>query len=242
MKKIAIIGNGNVGTHLFKVFTKKKKDVSLINSHSLEGLHPDFDYLIISVKDNAIEEVAKRISSMMSGFVGTVAHTSGSTGISVLAPYFKEYGVFYPLQTFSKDIPINDYSIIPVFIEGNNRQSTYNLRNLAKDVFAKIYELTSEKREMLHVASVFACNFSNVMYSIASDILKENEIPFEVLIPLLTQTTNKLNYSSPDECQTGPAIRGDVNIIKNHLALLAGKEDLQKIYKELSEFILKRYK
>lgn len=240
--RIAIIGTGNVGTHFFKALNGNPEHfVSLINSRNLEGLTPEFDLILLSVSDSVLKDVAEAVAGKMAGHDPIVAHTAGSVPMEILRPFFKNYGVFYPLQTFSKEIEIADYREIPIFIEGNSPIIVEKLREFAADFFDRQYILDSNKREKLHLASVFACNFSNAMYGIAEEILQENGLPFQVLLPLISQTADKVRRISPFHAQTGPARRGDTSVMDKHLSSLSDDSMKRDIYKALSELLLKKY-
>lgn len=207
----------------------------------MEGLSNEFDILIFAVPDTAIKAVAYSVSISIPHFKGVVAHTAGSIGIKILEPLFKRFGVFYPLQTFSKDIEIEKYEEIPVFIEGNDIFTTAELKKLATEISNNVYNLDSTTREKLHIASVFACNFVNGMYLIAEDILKKENIPFNVIHALVKQTASKAISVTPFECQTGPARRDDKITINKHLQLLESNAVLYNIYKLMSEYIINKY-
>lgn len=244
MRKVFIIGKGNVGTHLCKALGSSSAEVQIIDSRTLEGLSPSAtDIILICVADSAIEGVAANLKeNLPEDFNGIVAHTAGSVGMTVLSKLFKHYGVFYPLQTFSKDLPISDYSAIPIFIEGESDETVKGLEEPARRIGAKTFHYNSEQRKILHLSSVFACNFANCMYGIAEEMLNKHNIRFEVLHPLIMQTAEKALAGSPRECQTGPARRGDAGIIKNQTELI--KQELpgaSEIYKTISDYILKQY-
>lgn len=231
---VAIVGNGNVACHLCRAF-EGKAEVHEVNSRTFEGMPSFADIVIIAVKDSAIEKVAQNLP----GNYNIVAHTSGSVPVSVLESCGHHYGVFYPLQTFSKDAAL-DYSEIPFFIEGDCKESYDALTRLALSVSASVYGADSEKRKTLHLASVFACNFSNCLIGIADDILSRHDIDRHVLLPLLRQTVAKLDYMSPREAQTGPASRRDTPVMESHREMLIGmgKRDLAELYAKLSEQII----
>lgn len=237
--KIGIIGRGNVATHLERAFRSASLEIVQINSRSLLGLGPDFNVLLIAVSDKAIEEVADRVGIALPKFKGIVAHTAGSVDASILSPFFENYGVFYPLQTFSRNIEITDYSEIPVFVEGSPHVLP-TLEWLGFRISKYVYVLDSERRKTLHLASVFACNFVNAMYSAAEDILKDCGLPFDVVTPLIRQTMLKALQRSPKECQTGPASRKDTEVLRQHLDMLASRPELAAIYEAVSKFIMSK--
>lgn len=244
--KINILGGGNVAFHLAKAFCDTQHDVAIWNhskqslvSLNLTGvklcttnmreLPTDVDLIIISVKDRVVAEVAEKMSAIMSNRNIPVVHTAGSLHADILAPYFPNFGVLYPLQTFSKSVEL-DYSKIPFFIEGSNRVLN-TIRSVLKNVSTKIFVLGSKERESLHLASVFACNFVNHNIAIAQRILSEVNIPINALFPLINETIKKLNYCTPVEGQTGPASREDYNIINKHIDMLKDFPTEQLIYK-----------
>lgn len=231
---IAIVGRGNVGNHLFKALEERGK-VFLIDSRNpvfpVEGM----DVAIICVKDDAIAETAQRIE----GKSGIMAHTSGSAGIDILKPFSNHYGVFYPLQTFTKGVSL-DYDKIPFFIDGSDPETKVALSQVAGNISSKIRFCDSSQLPFLHLASVFACNFTNAIYGIAHNILENTDFRFSDLIPLIEQTLSKLEKLTPGEAQTGPASRGDFNILSKHLKMLEGKPQYQEIYRLLSEIIMNK--
>ena len=228
---IAIIGRGNVASHLFNAL-KDKTNVCLVNPHTLEGFPMDPEIILISVSDNAIGEVLDKLPETSA----IVAHTAGSIPMDILKDKTEKYGVFYPLQTFTKDTPL-DYSEIPVFIEGSSPEIESKLRNLAALFSQNIHVASSEVRKNLHLASVFACNFTNALAGVSENILQDSGLSFKVLLPLMKQTLAKLENLSPKEAQTGPAVRGDTNVINAHLQMLESNPALQQLYLTLSHLI-----
>lgn len=234
--KVNIVGRGNVATHLCKALSDKC-EVNCVNPHTLEGLNQYADFIIISVKDEAISEVASQLTNCR----GIVAHTSGSTPMSVLKEFSSNgYGVFYPMQTFSKDVDLC-YQEIPFFIEGSDENTTNQLSRLAGLISENVEKADSEKRRCLHLASVFACNFVNHLWTLSSEILEESDIDFNLLLPLIKETTRKLSRTTPFAGQTGPAIRNDEDIMKLQRESLSDKPDLLEIYEKISESIIKTH-
>lgn len=241
METTTIVGKGNVGSHLYKALRNICADAVLVDSRTLERLDASSKIIIIAVSDSGIPEVARSIYLRIPDFKGVVAHTAGSVGMNVLKPYFGHYGVFYPLQTFSREVDIVNFREIPVFIEGADSHSSESLMKLAHTVSNSVYEYSSDLRRKLHLASVFACNFVNAMYSIAEDILEEDSIPFETVHALIWMTARKVLSRSPEECQTGPAHRGDLEVIASHLDALATSPEIAGIYRSVTDYILKKY-
>lgn len=241
MKKLAIVGKGNVGSHLYHAFKLKHYPVCNIDSHTLEGLNQDTEIIILAVSDKAIPDVARQVSCKIPEFKGICVHTAGSVDINAIAPFFNKFGVFYPMQTFSKGHKMVRYDNIPVFIEGSEDSISKDLEQLALEISDKVSVITSRERALLHLAAVFACNFTNACYSMANDVLKNAGLPFEVLFPLISQTAEKvMQVNNPDEVQTGPAVRKDLEVMKSQLEMLHGNEKLKKIYSIISDYIIER--
>ena len=158
--------------------------------------------------------------------------------MNVFENRFENYGVFYPLQTFSKFRDI-DFSTVPICIEANNKKLEKILVNLAKYISNSVHLVDSEKRKMLHLSAVFACNFVNHMYSVATEILNQSDIPFDLLKPLIVETMQKAIDFDPQNAQTGPAVRNDQNIMLKHIELLKDNPEFEKIYRFVSESIYK---
>lgn len=252
MKKISIIGTGNVASHLYKALselntsaciadtpdkaTPSALDIIIVNSRTLEALPEKSDIILIAVKDDAIAQVAARVA----GRATVIAHTSGSVSIDTLKGYAEQYGVFYPLQTFSKEKEL-DYKEIPFFIEGSSPFAADTLTNLARLISDKVYAADSDKRKRIHIAAVFACNFANHLVGIADDILKENGMDYSVLLPLMKETVGKLYILPPSEAQTGPAVRNDTTVMKAHEEMLTDKPEYLDIYHTLSQSIITRH-
>lgn len=250
--KIVIIGAGNVASHLAKaLFTAKLQIVQVWSFHNenavtlahqvdakaignLNDLDLQADVCLIAVKDDAIGDIANRLA----GFKGLIAHTSGAVNMNVFANGFENYGVFYPLQTFSKAKKV-DFSKIPICLEANSDVALQLLKNLGNKLSNTVTAVNSEKRKVLHLAAVFACNFTNHLYALAEEILAANAIDFDIIRPLISETASKVQEALPLEVQTGPAIRNDEVTLSKHIELLQKQPQLLEIYKTLSESIKK---
>lgn len=237
MDRITIIGNGNVGSHLYKALKNVGAEVDIVGARGLEDLPAESQIMIIATKDSYIEETAVKIKKILPDFQGIVAHCAGSVGMNVLSPYFRHYGVIYPMQTFSKDISIDDYGTIPFFLEGNTMGVTKALKTVAESLSSKVAVLDSERRMALHIASVFSCNFVNAIYNMAADILENEGMSFEILHPLISQTCAKVLHNHPQLCQTGPALRGDTEIMNKHMQKLEQYPIHKELYKQISDYI-----
>lgn len=245
MKTINIIGSGNVAYHLIQVITNlndfklqqvgvrsKEKALEYLPNElicEIKDLKPA-DITIISVSDGAISEVSNTIP-YSNHFV---VHTSGTTNMDVLNDKNRK-GVLYPLQTFSKNKSI-DFKKVPLCLETQQTEDMFILKKLSEILSDKIYEISSEQRKSLHVSAVFVSNFANHMYTIGSEICRENEIPFEILQPLIQETADKIRFLTPKEAQTGPAIRHDEKTISAHEDFLTNKT-YKNIYKQITESI-----
>ena len=257
IKNIAIIGSGNVATALAKAYAEKninivqvlskniknaKKLVAQLASYQNISAISDFkkltqhvDCVIIAVNDDAIAEVLNKLPFKDK----LVVHTSGSVGLSVFKGV-KKYGVFYPLQTFSNQ-NIKTLTDVPFCIEGNSETTKKKLIQLAKQVSNQVTELNSEQRKALHLAAVFANNFSNYMYIIAEEITSKNKLDFNLLKPLILETAKKIITQLPKQAQTGPAKRHDFETLSEHLKLLENEKELQEIYSIISNRIMNQF-
>ena len=246
MIQINIIGSGNVAQHLIKAFSNSKPvEIKQVFSRKKESVHhlidfekivTDFSELqsadlhIIAVSDNVIAEVSEQLPFNNQ----LVVHTSGTSSIELLNEKNRR-GVFYPLQTFSKNKKI-DYSIIPFCLEAENTADFKLLETVAKSVSTAVYSISSEQRKALHVAAVFVSNFTNHLYHLGQEICEENQLPFAILKPLIQETADKINTLDPVDSQTGPAIRHDSNTTDAHLAFLQD-QNKKNIYKILTQSI-----
>ncbi|MDG2194089.1 MAG: DUF2520 domain-containing protein [Polaribacter sp.] len=243
MITVAIIGSGNVASHLTNAFLKAS-DIRLVQvyarnietikhlegktsiSNHLENLCA-VDVTIIAVSDDAIQEVSANIKQ------GLVVHTSGSVAMSALQNSGRK-GVFYALQSFTKKQEI-DFSTIPFCLEAESVKDLQLLESITNSIGKSVYHINSKQRKKLHLAAVFVNNFTNYMYSIGHSICEENEVPFKILLPLIKETAKKVTLISPKEAQTGPAKRNDQETIAAHLENLNSQQ--QKIYTLLTKSI-----
>lgn len=252
MMKVTLIGAGNLATQLGKSLKKAGVIISQVYSRTedsartlgelleaewltdIKALRDEADVYIFSVKDSVLCELISEVCKSRGDKL--FLHTAGSMPMSCFEGKALRYGVFYPMQTFSKTKDV-DFERVPVFIEGNSIETEDVIRSLANKVTQRVIRLSSADRKYLHLAAVWACNFTNYCYTVASDILGEHGIPFDVMLPLINETTEKIQKISPKEVQTGPAVRGDRNVMSKQLELMNGKEDLQELYQMLSKGI-----
>ena len=247
--KIVFIGTGNVATHLslalqqsghsiLQVYSKTELSASVLGkklrvpySTSLSEIDVHANVYIFSIKDSAIIDCIKEMPVVK----GLLVHTSGSVPLSVFDGFTDRAGVLYPLQTFSKNREIS-FEEVPFFIEATNKKDENLLCELVKPISKNINVISSEKRKYLHLSAVFSCNFVNHLYDLASQILEEQNISYEFLLPLIKETAAKVQEIAPREAQTGPAIRYDKSVIQTHIDLLSD-ENKKKIYEMLSQSI-----
>lgn len=250
---IVLIGSGNVGTQLGKRLYKKGQNIVQVFSrkaekaeklakaiHSeytndLSQIKPKADLYILAVHDDYIGSIAKSLSGIIST-KSFITHTSGSTPSTVIKPYFKRFGVFYPLQTFNIGKK-PAWSKIPICLHSSKNSDLKLLKKIADSISQKVYFLTDEQRGVAHVAAVFANNFSNHVFTIAQQILYEENLPFDLVRPLILETAEKIRNANPSEMQTGPAVRGDDATIQRHLKYLKKDEKLKEIYTIMTEHI-----
>jgi predicted short-subunit dehydrogenase-like oxidoreductase (DUF2520 family) len=249
--RITIIGSGNVATHLsaaFKnaghriaqVYSRDMQNAALLAYHvgaeaidDLKSITADTDIFIIAAKDDAIAEVIPQLS----GFKKLIAHTSGAVDMQLIQNITEQAGVFYPLQTFSKTKELN-FREVPLCIEGATEDITKELEELARSISNNVYRVSSAQRKILHLAAVFACNFTNHLYTISQQLLAQNNMSFDMLRPLIIETADKIKEHSPADVQTGPAVRNDEQTMKKHLQMLSNPK-LQELYTLLSQDIIK---
>ena len=232
---IVIIGQGNVATNLDYAFRKKGIACQMVSSR--EGLDqlPQANVYIYAVKDEALASVVAQVQGRERSLH---LHTSGTMPITVFGDNKPHAGIFYPFQTFSKARLIEDFSTVPVFFEARGIDDISAVYSLALTITSHVYEATQHDRERLHVAGVFTNNFTNLMYTMAAELLQNTHIPFKALLPLIDETANKIHTLSPRDAQTGPARRGDENVMNHHLSLL--NEEQRQVYQLLSKEIRKR--
>ncbi len=248
MIKIIILGAGNIGTHLFRNFNSSKKtEVVQWYNRSLDSINQykkevpvtnqikelkKADVYLLALSDDTIPKIAKQLKHLK----GVIAHTAGSVPMSVLNES-DNYGVIYPLQTFSKNRDVN-FENIPICIEANNETSYQTLFELASALGNNTNKINSEQRLNLHTAAVFVNNFTNHLYHLGDMICKEQNISFNLLQPLIKETAAKIENMTPKDAQTGPALRNDKNTLQKHQDQFPDP-DIKNLYLYLTESIQK---
>jgi len=252
MYKVAFIGAGNVAWHLApalekeqiilvtEVYSRTKKNARKLTRllyeakavTSLDFSKSEAEIFILAIPDDAFSEVILNLQLPENALI---AHTSGTKPMAVLER-FERYGVFYPLQTFSQAKKV-DFQKIPFCLEASDSEDLDILVELADTLTQNIFHITSKEREKLHISAVFACNFTNHLMAIASDILQQHDLDFELIKPLIQETMSKVLTHEPHQVQTGPAIRKDQQTIERHLELLENHPEFQQIYRIMTESI-----
>lgn len=250
MLKIVLLGNGNVAFHLHKVlanlssvkaiqwysrtpFTMNNVSNKVQIVHEITQLEKA-DLYILAVSDDAINNVSKEIPFHNQ----LVVHTAGSKAITAIDTKHRR-GVFYPLQTFSKNRKVT-FTDIPLCIEAEKEKDLKFLKGLAQEISSNVLEMGIDQRKILHLSAVFVCNFVNHLFSIGAELCETNKIPFTILQPLIEETVKKIKEIEPHKAQTGPAIRNDRRTIETQLDQL-NETTHKKIYQTLTESILKTY-
>lgn len=248
--RISVIGAGNVATQLALALKKAGHEIiEILNRNHEAGdtlaravgapFNSDFsnaadaDVYLIAVKDDAIADVATQLKKTDK----ILAHTSGSKSQELLRTATDNYGIFYPLQTMTRKSVV-DFKTVPLLIEAANSDTAKILLELASSISKNVHSIDEQQRQWIHVAAVFANNFTNHLYGISESILQQNGLAFDILKPLILQSVMNIQSQSPSELQTGPAARNDLQVIDKHLMLLSDQERLQKVYRILTDSII----
>ena len=249
--KIVMIGSGNLATHLSLALKTAGETITQVFSPTgqhaselagklgcsycdhIDEIDKNANFYILSIKDDAISEIAAAICQNRPDAV--FIHTAGSVPMDVFKPYARRYGVLYPMQTFSKHRQV-DFHPIPCFIEGSDEQTQQLIHALAERISDKVVEADSAKRRKLHLAAVLACNLTNHCYRLAERVLQEAQIDWQLFLPLIDETAKKVSEMSPKDAQTGPMVRYDVNVMNRQIELLPD-ERTRQIYRLMAESI-----
>ena len=248
MNSIILIGAGNVATHLGKALRKRKYNIKQVYSRNIKNAinlaktldaeatnHlsniKSADLVITSINDSAIRNILSQIKAKH------IVHTSGALDMNIFRSKFDNYGVLYPLQTFNKKQPTN-FSETPICVEANNITFEKELLEISNKISENVIKMDSNERRILHVAAVFACNFTNHMFTITNQLLAKTNCDICILLPLIKKTFIQLDSGNPKDLQTGPAVRNEKETINQHIKLIEDK-DLKTIYKKISDHIIK---
>ena len=247
--QIVLIGAGRLATNLGVALRKAGHEILCVYSRTMESAQTlaaltrgeavndiariplQADVFVVAVKDAVLSDLLPRLTRGRDSQL--FVHTAGSMPMSLWQGLTSHYGVFYPMQTFSKEREA-DFREISIFIEANNDTALSLLQQLAASISPKVFLLSSEERKYLHLAAVFACNFVNHCYALSADILAQHGLPFDVMLPLIDETARKVHELSPQQAQTGPAVRYDQNVMDMQAALLADSPLLEELYRKLS--------
>lgn len=255
-QRVVILGAGKVATHLLpalmeagcrveQVWSRTETSARMLAeplcipyTDDLDAIVSDADIYIACVADKALPLVAEKLVAVV-GKNPLYLHTAGSIDMDLWQRCgASRFGILYPLQTFSKERVV-DISDVSLFVEASDEKTMDSVEGLARRLSGKVFRADSKLRARLHIAAVFACNFTNAMYDAAQHLLAEEDIPFEVLLPLIDETASKVHALSPHEAQTGPAVRGDKTVMQNHMDALANDGDLCEIYERISNYIVR---
>ena len=251
---IAIIGTGNLAWHLAPALENAGHTITEIYSRDLHRAHliterlyateakDDLDFsesqaeiFIIAVSDHAIPDTADSVI-LPEGSI--LVHTSGTVPLQILDYSSASYtGILYPLQSFSKSRKL-EFEDVPFLLESDDQTTLQKLRDLAKSLSPNYYLVKSKDRKALHIAAVFASNFSNHMLSISEQIMRRQGLDFDMLKPLIIEQISKALEMGPKAAQTGPAIRGDIDTLDLHFQFLSYNEQVAEIYKLISQDII----
>ena len=248
---IVIIGSGNLATHLslamkdagqkiLQVYSRTAEHASELAGKlgcdyttNIDEINEKADIYIISVKDDAISGIADKIGQKAHNAI--IVHTAGSISMDVFKGKAQHYGVFYPMQTFSKSRKV-DFRPIPCFLEASDAETLSTIRTLAESVSQHVVLADSAKRKKIHLAAVLACNFTNHCYRLAEKVLQEEQIDFKLFLPLIDETAHKVAHLSPKQAQTGPMVRYDVGVMQMQKDLLSD-ERTKQIYQLMADSI-----
>jgi predicted short-subunit dehydrogenase-like oxidoreductase (DUF2520 family) len=251
IETVSLVGSGNIAHWLVYALKKAGVDIRQIYSRqldhakelaakagadaidSLRDLSPDSDLYIFSVKDDSYETLLSQLPFRLP----LAVHTAGSLSIRIFEPYADSYGILYPYQSLNKNMDFANVEV-PLSVESNDRMVENELFAFAGRLSSTVQLMGEAQRLVLHRAAIFGCNFTNAMYAIAYDILRENNIEWRMILPLLENTLDKVKTMNPHDAQTGPAKRGDQNIIRLHQEALQD-ERLREIYRLMSDYIMR---
>lgn len=259
--EISFIGAGNLAWHLAPALENAGHHINEVYSRQLQHArqlvsnlydahtHSELNFadspstlFILAVPDDALEQVCSQLV-LPEGAI--VVHTSGNKSLHSLEQWIAIYsdvpvqtGVFYALQTFTKGQSLMEFNSIPLCIESADKTTEDALVLLAQDISTIVYLISSDERRTLHIAAVMACNFTNHLLALAHDLTTREELEFDLLRPLMAETFRKsLAADNPADVQTGPARRGDLMTISDHLAYLADQPKLAEIYQIMTDSI-----
>ncbi len=248
--KIVIIGAGNIA-HFFakrlilshhqivQIYSRTRVHGEELAAHTgaqlidnLSELTLDADVYILAIKDDAVQEIGAQIKLEDK----IVIHCAGAVPLSAIQNTSKHTAVIWSLYSIRKD-DLPQTAEVPLVVESSNDATLQIVLSLAKDISPLVLQTNFNQRQLLHLNAVLVNNFTNHLFSVAENICKNNQLPFDFLHPIIFQTVEQIKNSSPSKSQTGPAIRHDVATIKKHLSLLADQPLKQKMYQAITASI-----
>ena len=247
-----IIGSGNVATvlgnklrtaghRIVQVFGRNEENAARLAGElgcswtTRTGDLQKSEIVLFALSDDGLRKVAGELK--LGGQL--VLHTAGAVPMDVLAPVSNRYGVFYPLQSIRREI--RPFPAIPLLIDAHTSEDLEMVREVASTVSQQVSQADDATRLKLHLSAIFVNNFSNFLYTMASEFCRHEQMDFELLLPLIRETSDRLARFEPGAVQTGPAIRGDVSTMERHLALLSDQPAMKSIYLYMSRLIWERY-
>lgn len=256
---IVLIGAGNVGSYfisriidcnnfsekiVLQIYSRNinaiKKQVALFDIEvvdKIEEINKSADFYLFMLSDDIISDFVSKMEPTNAVFI----HSSGSLPINIFQKKTSNFGALYPFQTFSKN-KIPTYYDIPIFIEASNSETYEQIKQLTEILkFNKLTKVDEKTRNTIHIAGIFANNFTNHCVYLAEKILMENNIKKDILLALIEETYEKLKNNDAEHSQTGPALRNNKKIIENHLKLLKNDNEMYDIYNAITNSILKTY-
>jgi predicted short-subunit dehydrogenase-like oxidoreductase (DUF2520 family) len=246
---IVLIGTGNTasvlgrklkeaGHHIVQVYGRNSMAASLLayelateSTNYWNVVTKEADIYILAVSDIAIGEIVRELH-----FPGKIiVHTAASVSKFILEKTSDHYGVFYPLQSLKKEIPLLPDT--PIIIDASDSSTLEQLEKLAMSITDQVVVADDDKRKKVHLAAVFCNNFVNHLYALAERYCKKEGIDFRLLLPLILETAGRVEFVSPGISQTGPAIRNDQSTMEEHLKMLESYPEMKKLYALLSQSI-----
>ena len=255
IRNVIILGAGRLAASLSQAMQKKGYTIRQVYNRSEkrgkelsvklgaeyisepEKLSQDADLYIVAVSDDALPFILERFSCGDK----LIVHTSGTAELDILLSSSENTGVIYPPQTFTSR-RIRSFRSVPLCIEANSPRSLEILHAVAGSLSDKIYPMNSAQRRIVHLAAVFANNFTNFMYCISQDLLLEKDLPFGILEPIIRQTAKNVSSGDIFRLQTGPAVREDFGTIATHQKLLSSHPEYRELYNLITNIIIQQKK
>ena len=249
--KVFLIGFGNLAYHYARSLYKANIHFEILSLHpkayeaefegisfhrSLKSIPIDFDFYFLCIPDSFIKKTSKEIASWVQKSA-IIAHCAGTKSIKHLPAHIENRAVLWPLQSLSHERKIDLLDDAPLFYEASNEEAEIKLLELAKLISTRVLKANFYDRKQLHLAAVFANNFTNHLIGTAKEIVERKKFNYNIILPILEETITKLSELSKEEAQTGPAIRGDVSTMNQHLFLLKKSNSKKSLYKKLSQSI-----